>query len=102
MFKEKNNLEFKIGENKVLFNNSILGTETVFLNDEKVSSKMSILGKKHYFKINNEEYILKVKMSLLFPKAKISLFKKENTKEDSIETSSSKITLIEQKDYRMS
>jgi len=40
-----------LGDNKIEIFNSILGKETIKVNDEIISSKYSIFGAKHYFSI---------------------------------------------------
>lgn len=43
-----------LGENKIELFNSLLGKETVKVNDEMVSSKFSITGTEHLFSIKEQ------------------------------------------------
>ncbi len=43
------------GDNKIELHNSILGKETVYVNNEEVSSKYSFWGTSHVFDVLEEE-----------------------------------------------
>jgi len=47
---------FKIESHLVRFENSIFGKEKIFVNEKEKSSKYSIAGIKHNFKIGNEVF----------------------------------------------
>lgn len=64
--------EFNVGNNKIEFLNSVLGTESVLLNGELVSKKFSFSGIKHKIKLNSENFILKSKYEQ-FDKREIEL-----------------------------
>src|SRR5688500_13246884 len=53
-----------LGENKIEIFNSILGRETVKVNDEEVSSKFSIKGTEHIFNIHEDEKEVECKLSM--------------------------------------
>lgn len=57
-----------LDNNKIELFNSLLGTETIKLNGEKVSSKFSVFGTEHIFKIkeNNKEVECKLTTGLGF------------------------------------
>ena len=61
-------ITFHTGDNKIEIHNSILGKETVKVNDEVVSSKFSFFGSVHNFSRieDNEEILYEVKMKLGF------------------------------------
>ncbi|MDL2314678.1 hypothetical protein LJC16_00275 [Bacteroidales bacterium OttesenSCG-928-C19] len=46
--------------NKIEIFNSILGKETIKVNDEIVSSKYSLLGTEHRFELNNDSSIYRI------------------------------------------
>lgn len=52
-------IEFKIGENKVNIERSILGIETVFVNDLPISKKRTLLGTSHNISVENVKYTIK-------------------------------------------
>jgi hypothetical protein len=52
-------VEFKIGETKIEFHNSIFGKERVVNNGKTISEKHSIFGAKHIFKIDEQIFELK-------------------------------------------
>ncbi|OBX23281.1 hypothetical protein LX77_03759 [Gelidibacter algens] len=56
--------EFNIDANKIEFLNSKFGLERVLINGKKISSKFSITGIAHKFKLNSKDYILKSKYTL--------------------------------------
>ncbi|RKD86072.1 hypothetical protein BC643_4388 [Mangrovibacterium diazotrophicum] len=52
-------LEFKYSGNKIEFENSVFGRETVKLNGRSVSRKYSVTGTSHIFKIGGDDFELK-------------------------------------------
>ena len=56
--------EYKIDSDKIEFLNSFYGKETVLLNGVKISEKSSIMGAEHFFKIDNNEILLKTDYKL--------------------------------------
>lgn len=55
-----------IGKNKIELFNSIWGKETVKVNDEVVSSRLSFTGTNHIFKIKEDEKEVEYKLSTGF------------------------------------
>ena len=51
--------EYNLNDNKIEFHNSIIGKETVLINNKIISQKYSILGTEHKFSIDGENYQLK-------------------------------------------
>lgn len=60
--------EFNIDSNKIEFFNSIFGIESVLLNGEKISSKLSFSGSHHPIKLQDRNLILKIKYTQFGPK----------------------------------
>ena len=55
-----------LGKNKIDFFNSILGNETVKVNDKLVSSRFSFTGTQHIFNIKEDEKEVECKLSTRF------------------------------------
>ncbi|KAB1066535.1 hypothetical protein F6U93_14040 [Tamlana haliotis] len=51
--------EFSIESHKVEFHNSVWGVETVFVDNHKVSEKLSITGAEHEFQLDSKAFTLK-------------------------------------------
>ena len=68
-----------VGENKIEIWNSWIGKETIKVNDEVVSSKFSITGTEHNFKLteNEEEATCKIITGLGFNGVVIDFYKNE-------------------------
>lgn len=71
--------EFNIDSNKIEFLNSITGIETVLMNGNRVSSKFSLSGTEHHFKMNTKAFVLQSDYEL-FNKREMKLNLKENNK----------------------
>lgn len=66
-----------LGNNKIEFNNSFLGVETIKVNDTIVSNKLSIFGTEHNFTINedNKDVTIRLVTGLSLYGFIISLYK---------------------------
>lgn len=58
-------LEYHIDNNIVVFYNSILGVEKVYVNGKRISVKFSIFGACHKFKIKEDDYKIRPLINLL-------------------------------------
>ncbi|MRX63282.1 hypothetical protein [Maribacter luteus] len=87
--------EYKIGEQNVVFSNSILGIESVIVNGKKVSEGFSWFGKDHCFKIGEDQYRLRPSISFdNFSLISISVYKNgDPVKFDNMITKSEKVKL---------
>jgi seryl-tRNA synthetase len=57
---------FDIEGHQIAANGVMSGKESVYVNDELVSKKWSFFGTKHYFKINNTDYLIDFEMASQF------------------------------------
>jgi len=53
-----------LGENKIEVHNSLLGMETIKVNDKIISNEFSIFGADHYFRIVENEKEVKCKIDV--------------------------------------
>ena len=70
-------ITINLGENKIEVHNSLLGKETIKLNDKIVSDKYSVFGTEHYFNINEngKEVKFKIEISSSFQGVVFNLYK---------------------------
>jgi len=66
-----------VDDNKIELHNSLLGKETVMLNNEMVSSKFSVCGAKHFFYIkeNDTQVLCNLNVGFGFNGVNFNLYK---------------------------
>ncbi|WP_344925382.1 hypothetical protein [Aquimarina addita] len=51
--------QYIIANDKVEVFNSITGMEEIYINNKKISSKFSVFGTEHFFRLKNNQYLIK-------------------------------------------
>ncbi|WP_339712066.1 hypothetical protein [uncultured Kriegella sp.] len=62
--------EYYIENHKIEVYNSSFGKERILLNGNEISKKKSVFGKHHQFKIKNNEYTIRPKLSITEPQGR--------------------------------